>query len=41
LILGFFILGAAQSSDLIQGKWVLEALNKGIDKGKEIAKMIS
>jgi hypothetical protein len=38
LILGFYTIGAAQSSDLIQGKWVLEALNKGIDKRKEIAK---
>jgi hypothetical protein len=24
LILGFYTIGAAQSSDLIQGKWVLE-----------------
>jgi hypothetical protein len=40
LILGFYTIGAAQSSDLIQGKWVFrEALNKGIDKeGKKSLK---
>jgi hypothetical protein len=40
LILGFYTIGGAQSSELIQGKWVFrEALNKGIDKeGKKSLK---
>ena len=40
LILGFYTIGFAQNSELIQGKWVFrEALNKGIDKeGKKSLK---
>jgi hypothetical protein len=39
LILGFYTIGAAQSSDLIQGKWVLEKhWIKESTKRKEIAK---